>query len=161
MGHAHSFLLITPCCPCSSVSRILIRYLLQLCHLPIPAVVAYVLDHLLGSGQALPRLFLLTTGQVQPGVLQMTVRLIQPHPSARGDGQRFLQVGPGPVQGARDPPQLRSGQQAMGQVILSPCLPQAVHRLVQVDRGLGETCPERSRRIACFLLPSLKQVGPP
>jgi hypothetical protein len=46
--------------------------LLQLCHLAIQAVVAHVLNHRLGLGQALSRFFLLTTGQVQLGVLQVS-----------------------------------------------------------------------------------------
>jgi hypothetical protein len=75
MGHAYGFFLITPCCPCSSVSKILIHYLLQLCHLVIPAVVAHLLNHPLRLGQAFSCLFLLITSQVQTGVLQVAVRL--------------------------------------------------------------------------------------
>jgi hypothetical protein len=78
---------------------------------------------------------------------------VQPHPPTRGNGERFLQVGPGPVQRACDPAQFRSGQQAARQYPLLSCLPQAIHRLLQVGRGLGE--------IVASLLPGLKQVGLP
>jgi len=71
----------------------------------------------------------------------MAIRLVQPHPAARGDGERFIQIPPRLLQRACNAMQFRAREQAVWQVMLRSRLPQAIHRAVQVGGSVTLSLP--------------------
>jgi hypothetical protein len=101
-------------------------------------------------------------GERKAGVAEVGVRLVKAEATARGEGERFVEVAAGEVEDAGVAVEGGAGEETAGKVALVPGEAEAVNRLLDVGGGLKDVassaaCAPRARERSAGRVPSRRR----